>query len=600
MNSPTLRNTSASTSPQAQVRLRLGVLLDSYQVPAWIYDLLRKLSSSEAIDLRLVMVDQNSQAAAGTNRTPILFKLWAALDRRVRRSAAGALRRRNCGPLLSSLSEPPVVLRVNLADGLARGDVASIKAANLDLLLHLGHAALQPEVVDCTELGVWELQDESGALGQFWDIYDGHPVFEHGPQVIERTRTQTRTVYKSRGITGFLSLALNQNEACWNLAEFLARSLADVPTLREEGRQLPAVPVTRRTLSPRTLGNARMAGFLMRWAMRAFRHELQKRLFREQWLIVLQAAPGMKKFNTVSGARYVRPSKDRFYADPFLVERHGRTYLFFEDYRFATKKGVISCCEVDNAGNCGQPCVVLEREYHLSYPFLFEWQGEIYLLPESRDNRTIEMYRASDFPHSWTREAVLMEDVAAVDSTLLEYSGKWWLFAAGIQEDITSPNDGLYLYFADSPLGPWTAHPKNPIVSDARRARPAGRLYFKNGALIRPGQDCANGYGYAIQLHRVDVLSETDYCETPLSRITPSWIPGSLGTHTINQSEKLRVMDARFLIPRFQFFPFLSRWLTSARRRDFGGMDLAADQGRRGATTGSTDVFVRESGRNSR
>lgn len=600
LNSPGLRNSSACANSPAQVRLRLGVLLDSCQVPAWIYDLLRKLSSSEAIDLRLVIVDQNSKAASATNCTPILFKLWAALDRRVRRSAAGALRRQDCGPLLSSIREPPVVRQVDLADGLANGDVASIKAANLDLLLHLGHAALQPEVIDWTKLGVWALQDESGALGQFWDIYDGRPVFEHGPQVIERTRTQTRTLYKSRGITGFLSLALNQNEACRNLAEFLARSLSDLPALRGEGKGLPAVPVMRRTLNSRTLGNARMAGFLLRWAMRAFRHELQKRLFREQWLIVLQTAPGMKKFKTVSGTRYVRPPRDRFYADPFLVEWHGRTYLFFEDYKFAAKKGVISCCEVDIAGNFGQPCVVLEREYHLSYPFLFEWRGEIYLLPETRDNRTIEMYRASDFPHSWTREAVLMQDVAAVDSTLLQYSGKWWLFAGGIVEDITSPNDGLYLYFADSPLGPWTAHPKNPIVSDARRARPAGRLYFENGALIRPGQDCANGYGYAIQLHRVDVLSETDYREAPLSRITPSWIPGSLGTHTINQSGKLRVTDARFLIPRFQFFPFLSRWLTSARKRDFGGMDIAADQRQRGATAGSADVIVRESGRNLR
>jgi hypothetical protein len=193
-----------------------------------------------------------------------------------------------------------------------------------------------------------------------------------------------------------------------------------------------------------------------------------------------------------------------------------------------------------------------------------------------------------------------MEDVAAVDSTLVQYSGKWWLFAAGIVEDITSPNDGLYLYFADSPLGPWTAHPKNPIVSDARRARPAGRLYFENGVLIRPGQDCANGYGYAIQLNQVDVLSETDYRETPLSRITPNWIPGCLGTHTINQTEKLRVMDARFLIPRFQFLSFLSRWLTLAGKRDCGGMDVAADQGRRGATAGFADVFVRESRRNSR
>jgi hypothetical protein len=343
-----------------------------------------------------------------------------------------------------------------------------------------------------------------------------------------------------------------------------------------------------------------MAGFFMRWTMQVFRHELRKRLFREQWLMVLGAAPGMEEFNTASGFRYIRPPRDRFYADPFLIERHGRTYLFFEDYRFASRKGLISCCEVDNAGNYGPPRVVLERDYHLSYPFLFEWQREIYLLPETRENRTIEMYRAIDFPYSWSREAVLMQDVAAVDSTLLHHRGKWWLFTAGILDDITSPNDSLYLYFGDSPLGPWTAHPKNPIVSDARRARPAGRLYFKNGRLIRPGQDCSNGYGYAVQLHQVDVLSETDYREILLSRITPRWIPGSLGTHTLNQSEKFQVMDARFLIPRFQVTSFLSRWLTRADKPNFGGMDFSADRVLRGTTAGPAEVFIRESKRNSK
>jgi hypothetical protein len=207
---------------------------------------------------------------------------------------------------------------------------------------------------------------------------------------------------------------------------------------------------------------------------------------------------------------------------------------------------------MDNEGNCSKPRVVLEREYHLSYPFLFTWQGELYMIPETRDNRTIEMYRASDFPYSWVHEAVLMSDVAATDTTLLRHRDKWWMFTAGVH-DHASPDKTLYLFFASSPLGPWTAHPRNPIVSDVCHARPAGCLYFDEGQLIRPGQDCSRSYGYAVQLHRVDVLSETEYQETLLASITPDSVPGSRGIHTLNQNSEYRVIDCKFLISRFRF-----------------------------------------------
>jgi hypothetical protein len=186
------------------------------------------------------------------------------------------------------------------------------------------------------------------------------------------------------------------------------------------------------------------------------------------------------------------------------------------------------------------------------------------MIPETRGNRTIEMYRASDFPFTWVRESTLMSDVEAVDSTLLHHHDKWWLFTAGVL-DHALPQQTLCLFSADSPWGPWSAHPKNPIVSDVCHARPAGCLYFENGQLIRPGQDCSKSYGYAVQLHRVDVLSETDYQETQLASITPDWIPGSTGIHTLNQNTEYRVMDCKFSIFRFGLDVF-----SAARRSKVG------------------------------
>lgn len=133
------------------------------------------------------------------------------------------------------------------------------------------------------------------------------------------------------------------------------------------------------------------------------------------------------------------------------------------------------------------------------------------------------------------------QDQPAINLTL-----KWWLFTAGMLEH-ASPNETLWLFFAD--------------FSDPSCARPAGCLFFDNGELIRPGQDSTHGYGHATKLHRVKVLSETDYQESLMVNISPDQIPGSSGIHTFNQNAEFRVIDCKFLISRFNF-AFLSHVFT--------------------------------------
>jgi hypothetical protein len=546
---------AASRSQSPSVPLKLGLVLDSSRVPGWIYDLIDKLTSCSAIEPLLFVLKNDSKVTAGSDRSPILFRFWAALDRWVRQPKTDALRSRDWHLLLRNRSVPVFQLQTPNTTTLSDGDIVRIMAADLDLLLYLGRDVPGVELLACASLGAWSVQNGATEVPDlFWDMHEGNRLTLYGPRIIEQKRSGTRIVYRSSVTTNLLSLALNQNAAYWETAHVLVTQLSDAKRLWTDAQSGSEANANQHEM-PRTLSNLQMARFLAEWTMRTFRHELMKRLLREQWSIVIQAKPDVPKMISDHGFRIMRPQWDRFYADPFLAEKDGRSYIFFEDYRFSSQKGLISCCELDSAGNCSEPRVVLERPYHLSYPFLFTWQGEIYMIPETRDNRTIEMYRASDFPYTWVHEAVLMSDVAATDSTLLHHHDKWWLFTAGVH-DHAAPEKTLCLFFADSPRGPWSEHPKNPIVSDVCHARPAGCLYFDNGQLIRPGQDCSKSYGYAVRLHRVDVLSETDYQETQLASITPDCVPGSRGIHTLNQNAERRVMDCKFLISRFGFSLF--------------------------------------------
>jgi len=164
-------------------------------------------------------------------------------------------------------------------------------------------------------------------------------------------------------------------------------------------------------------------------------------------------------------------------------------------------------------------------------------------MPEAMAGRTLDLYRATDFPTRWTFERHVMEGVQVADATIAEIDGAWWLFAA-IAEPGAASTDELHLFRGPGPLGPWQPHPANPVVSDVRSARPAGRLFRHGGAWYRPSQDSTGRYGRAIVISRIERLDPDCYEETTVERIDPDWAEGGRGTHTLNRAGRLVLLDA--------------------------------------------------------
>jgi hypothetical protein len=289
-----------------------------------------------------------------------------------------------------------------------------------------------------------------------------------------------------------------------------------------------------------------MLRFGWRVITRLARRKAVEAAARQQWFVAYRRRDGwLPTTEAFRGARVFAPPRDRVYADPCLVDRDSSSYLFFEELRFVENRGFISCCELTPDGRTTAPEVVLDRSYHLSYPFVFFVGDDAYMLPETAANRTIELYKAAAFPSDWTLEATLLDGVSAVDPTLVEHSGRYWMFA-NIAVEGASRDDELSLFSADSLLGPWEPHPRNPVVSDVRCARPAGRPFIdRSGSLIRPSQDCSDSYGRAVVFNRVDVLSETDYRETTVGRLDRGWRRANLATHTYARSDVWEAVDGR-------------------------------------------------------
>ncbi len=241
---------------------------------------------------------------------------------------------------------------------------------------------------------------------------------------------------------------------------------------------------------------------------------------------------------------YTRLTDDgqRFYADPFVVFHQGVHHIFVEEFPFDSQTGLISHFTIDEKGQASSPKPVLSRPYHLSYPFIFKHDGQFWMIPETSANRAVELYRAERFPDKWVFEKVLIDDIRADDVTMIQHGDHCWLFAA-ISEWQSSQWDTLGLFYADDLFGEWHAHQANPVLLDARAARPAGAMYHQDGALWRPAQDCSKIYGGGLSVCRVDQLDPERFEQTIRHRFAPAAKDRLQGVHSLNEHQGLEVID---------------------------------------------------------
>jgi hypothetical protein len=426
--------------------------------------------------------------------------------------------------------------------------------SGLDVIVDL--SASRPSWIPAASprLGTWFFQfgdvEKYGTSSPelFWELYTRNPVSQTA--LLSTDGAQTRILTRSASATHKTSLHLNRNPIYWKAADIALHAICQADNLGEKYvRQSlpgPAEPSPSREPGAQHLANLVFREF-SRVASNRFA-ALDSRN-RSKWYLAIRSRSQSVDFCDPSGYTLLPSPPDRFYADPFLFNYSGKTYLFFEDFRYADNRALISCCELSSDGTLGPVFEILKRPYHLSYPFVFEDGGEIYMIPESRGNRTIELYRATEFPAKWVAEPPLLSDVEAVDATIHKIEGRYWMFTS-MSNGLYSTCDDLSLFFADSLRGPWTPHPRNPLVTDVRYARSAGALFSDKGRLIRPSQDCSKAYGYALVFSEIVTLSATEFEQQQICRIEPLLAENHEATHTYTRTGHFEVVD-RFLAPKF-------------------------------------------------
>jgi len=237
---------------------------------------------------------------------------------------------------------------------------------------------------------------------------------------------------------------------------------------------------------------------------------------RPEWSIGIYAGTSLFHLAPLDGARNpvltphdVRDLPAAFVADPFMIRAHDVWYMFFEVMHQQTGRGEIGLATSREGLSWTYQQIVLAESFHLSYPYVFEWDGEYYMVPETLEAGEIRLYRAQSFPTDWVCLGPLIKGDWA-DPSIFRFDERWWMFACSTPYQ----HDQLHLYYSEKLLGPWREHPRSPIVEgNKQNARPAGRVVVVDREIVRFSQDCIPEYGTRVRAFEISCLTTTDYEE---------------------------------------------------------------------------------------
>jgi len=444
-------------------------------------------------------------------------------------------------------------------------DIEKIKSFNLDFILRFGFGIIRGEILNAAKYGVWSYHhdDETiyrGVPTGFWEIMFGDPVNAAILQRLTDKLDSGVVLHKAFFATISHSWQANLNNVLQNSTEWPLQVCTKIDNGNTEFLSKVSNPDSRIYKMP---DNLRTMHFFLKLILNKLKFQYRDLFLTEKWNVGIIPLPAD---SLIRKGEYSIPEptwldldkkKSVYYADSFGVVKDDFIHILCEKYDFNHPKGVLTSVLVDkHSCRIIDEKQALDKPYHLAYPFLFENKGEYYCIPESSDIKSIDLYTYNLLSGKLLFKQTLISDIQAVDSSLFEYNGLWWLSFT----DKKATNERLHIWYASEMLGPYTPHANNPVKVDVRSSRPAGNPFVLNGDLMRPAQDCSLRSGRRVCINKVLKLNPTDFVEIPYAILNPAFNSNyKQGMHTFNALNQVIIVDGKQ--ERFIWQWFLRKFL---------------------------------------
>ena len=536
-----------------QPKLNIALILEGKKIDRWQSEMISNITNSYYAEIKWLIRLNSNQSKTKRNfpfyKKSFWHQLFIKLDQKIFKIKPNAFDEINFNSIKFN-AEIKISSTKKSLNKESKKRLDKFIDKKIDVILDLSETKPELNSKNLSKYGIWYLTfsdytPKNKNLSGLLEVL--HKKDYINSRLIVSFENQNKTLFSSKSFVDITSIHKSRNSVFWKTSLFIPRQLENLYNNRQEfvdriNNREPLSSLKIIENNPRLLS---LFKHIFRTTKNVVKNKLFKHFIFNQWILLFKVSENYKTKDYSKEYSRITPPKDRIWADPFIYNNNGKYFVFIEEMLIKQNKGFISVMELSINGTFSKPTPIIENEYHMSYPFLFEDNDHLYMIPETGSNKTIELYKCVDFPYKWEFLKVLLEGEKAVDTTVLKYNNKYWIFT-NIKEVLgASAHEELFLYYTDDIInGKWNAHPKNPIVSDVRYARPAGNIFVKDNKLYRPAQNCSKRYGYGINIQEIISLNENEYEEKNVDSISPNWASDLLGTHTINHCEGITIIDA--------------------------------------------------------
>lgn len=522
-------------------------MIDGFTVQRWQLETL-KLLTDNGIELALAICNSESQSHKPSLFEKIkhypyrrlLFRLWNRYLFKPESKTSVSL---------DIAQDTPVMYCKPIIKGIStyfsEDDIEKIKSHSLDFILRFGFDIVRGDVLRSARFGIWSFHHDDervvrGGPPGFWEFMRNIPV--NGVILQQLTDSLDK---------GLIIKRMSLNTTLHSYKEHLDRLYFESETLPLQAcnelivnGELNPQPSSSQAPIIHPPVNIQMLRYFWLCGWRRIKFNLGFLLRQEDWNVGYCKMPVEKFINhrnkDLIDVHWLKPPKNSYFADPFLISTTKDTYIFFEWY--SNKNGKSDLAVAKESEDFGKYHKISNFPEHRSYPFVFEHDDAIYCVPEAYQTGKVSLYKFDEDSLCLQYQCNLIEGQSLTDPTLHQKEGKWFLFVTPQRNS----HSHLLLYTADDIHGPYKAHLCNPVKVDCSNARPAGKILNINGMLVRPAQNSTEHYGQSIALNKIVQLTECQYKEEYLEEILPlTNTPYDKGIHTINGNGTYTVIDAK-------------------------------------------------------
>ena len=546
---------------------RIGIIVDNIKVNKQVYDLIKLSQDSKFYEISHIIIQDTSGKYPGNYFNKILkyfrnkglrklignilflflFKIESFITKKKFKQFKDFFNMYDLSEFkLKIIYVKPIFSPSGLVYTYTKNDLDILKAINLNLLIRAGSGILRGDILNIYKNGVISFHHGDndvyrGGPPGFWEVFNKEKRSGFIIQKLTEELDGGDVIFKGFVPTSFY-YTLNLATLYEKSNPFLHKTIEKLISRPLEIKVYTKKPYHHQIYkTPGIYKQITYIFYLFNYLLKKMFEKITRKNYR--WGVAYQFAEDWRDKSILAKSKKILNPRNHFLADPFIWEKNGLHYCFLEDYDYSKKKGCISVYKITK-NDCIKIGTALEEKFHLSYPFLFSYEDELYMCPETHETKDIRIYKCVEFPLKWEFEKILISNVSAAETNIFKKNDRWWLLTNIDTGFIKEHSSELHIFSNNDPLSSkWSPNKLNPVLFDPLIARNGG-LIIDDGDVYRVYQRQGfHSYGEALGLTKITILKDDKFEEKKIFEIEPNFFKKIKGTHTYNFKNGLLVID---------------------------------------------------------